>query len=215
MFKITDQSAEKGHLVSQTLSSHYNVLLFGVLIVSDYDIINGAKLCFQLLQRDKTAVAALARDVKARCAKVIETLRVREKGDITKSIGLLPGIISATVECYSGNGSFCPSDSLVCNGVGSEGNWWFDSQFLAPSNITHLKMTRDDKKLLETILELRLSESAVLSVASNTNTQKCEAFNRAVSSCLPKDINFSRNFAGRLASKTLQLNNSIVKSVSA
>lgn len=75
-------------------------------------------------------------------------------------------------------------------------------------------MTRNDRELLSTILEIRLSEYAVVSVSSNTSTQKCEGFNRAVLSTMPKEINLSRNFHGSLASKTLQLNNSLQESVS-
>jgi hypothetical protein len=74
-------------------------------------------------------------------------------------------------------------------------------------------MTSNDKELLSAILEIRLSERAVMSVSSNTSTQKCEAFNRGVLSSLPKEVNYSRNFAGRLASKTLQLNNSLQSAV--
>ena len=70
-------------------------------------------------------------------------------------------------------------------------------------------MTENDKQLLRNLLEIRLSEEAVYSVQSNTSTQKCEAFNRGTLSCLPKEVNFAKNFAGRLASKTLQLNNNV------
>ena len=52
---------------------------------------------------------------------------------------------------------------------------------------------------MEVIIEMRLSEEAVLSVSSNTSTQKVEAFNRAALSTLNKETNYSKNFGGRLA----------------
>ena len=69
--------------------------------------------------------------------------------------------------------------------------------------------------MLKTILEVCLCEQAVYSVASNTNTQKCEAFNRGTLASLPKEINFSNTFGGRLASKTSQINNTIKDTVQA
>ena len=68
-------------------------------------------------------------------------------------------------------------------------------------------MTENDEELLKTILEVRLSESAVDSVTSNTSTQKNEAFNRAALSVLPKDVNYSRNFPAKLHSKAYEINN--------
>jgi hypothetical protein len=166
-------------------------------------------------QDRQAATAAFSKDVKSRCSKVIERLRLDGGGDITRTLGLLPDVCAATVECYSGNCSYCPHQSLVCSGTGGLGDWWYHSEFLPTHNIHWLKMTENDKDLLHAILEIRLGERAIYSVASNTSTQKCEAFNRGVLSSLPKEVNFSRNFAGRLASKTLQLNNSLESAVEA
>lgn len=171
---------------------------------------SGKKLSSEAKQQ---ATAALGRDIKSRCQAIIEKLRAEGDGDISSQLHRLPAIKAATVGCYGGNCSFCPHDSLVCSGVGGVGSWWYTSTFLPTHGIHHLKMTKNDCELLSTILEIRLSEYAVLSVSSNTSTQKCEGFNRAVLSTVPKEINQSRNFAGSLASKTLQLNNSLQESV--
>jgi hypothetical protein len=159
------------------------------------------------------ATAAFAKDIKSRCAKIISSLRVRGDGDLLKELKCLPDVCASTIECYAGNCSYCPHQSIVCSGVGGVGDWWFHSEFLPTHDIHSLKMTTNDKVLLRTILEVRLSESAVISVSSNTNTQKCEAFNRGALSSLPKEVNHSKNFAGRLASKTLQLNNSLQSAI--
>ena len=159
------------------------------------------------------AVAAFARDLKSRCSQVIDHLRALGDGDLKNSISKLPEVCAATVECYAGNCSFCPHHSLVCSGIGGTGHWWYDSQFLPTHGITTLKMTEEDKDLLRSILQIRLSEQAIYSVCSNTSTQKCEAFNRGVLSVLPKEVNYPKNFRGKLASKTLELNNSIQDAV--
>jgi hypothetical protein len=158
------------------------------------------------------AISALGKDIKARCSTIIEKLRANGNG-LTEELNRLPAIRTATIECYAGNCSFCPHDSIVCAGLGGVGDWWYHSKFLPTHGIHHLQMSKNDRELLSAILEIRLSESAILSVTTNTSTQKCEGFNRAVLSTMPKDINMSRNFAGSLASKTLQLNNSLQTSV--
>ena len=163
--------------------------------------------CTTILTRQKAATA-LGRDVKARCSAIIEKLRKRSKNNIESQLKCLPAILDATLHCYGGNCSFCPHGSLVCDGQGS-GDWWLQSPFLKTHNIDRLKMTENDRELFKNILEVRLSEHAVMSVSSNTSTQKCEAFNRGVSSILPKEVNMSRNYPGRLSSKTMQLNNTV------
>ena len=140
-------------------------------------------------------------------------MRHAGNGDLTQQITRLPAIRNATLKCYGGNCSFCFHNALVCSGTGSVGDWWYHSVYLPTHNIHRLNMTEDDSKLMSTILEIRLSEQAVQSVRSNTSTQKCEGFNRGVLSTMPKHIKMSRNFEGSLASKTLQLNNTLQVSV--
>ena len=198
-----NRQADPHHLGSRQVrkakSSSWSVTLFG-----------GKKLTSTARQE---ATTAFARDIKARSSGIIEKLRVAGDGDLTKEVHRLPEIRAATIECYAGNCSFCPHNSLVCGGLGGEGDWWYSSKYLPTHGIHHLKMTENDRELLSGILEIRLSEAAVLSVSSNTSTQKCEAYNRAVLSVAPKDVNMGRNFAGSLASKTLQLNNTLEDSV--
>ena len=159
-------------------------------------------------QARQIALTAFAKDIKARCSKIIHKLRQQGDGDITQMLNDLPDVCAATVDCYSGNCGRCPEKSLVCSGIGGEGDWWFESKFLPTHGIREgLKMTETDRELLKSVLDIRLSEQAVYSVASNTSTQKCEAFNRGVLSTLPKEVNLSKTFPGKLHAKTLQLNN--------
>jgi len=161
------------------------------------------------LKARREACAALSMDIRTRCNAIINKLKERGNGDITSQLHFLPQVCRATVECYAGNCSYCPHDSLICGGTGGVGDWWFHSEFLPTHDIHCLAMTENDKLLMASVLEVRLSEQAVNSVSDNTSTQKCEAFNRGVLSTLPKHVNLSKNFEGTLHSKTLKLNNSL------
>ena len=110
---------------------------------------------------------ALSKDIRARCSHIIEELTRLGSGELKKMIPKLPYVRAATILCYSGNCSRCPSDSLVCTGI-SEGCWWVKSAFLPTHAIIYLKMDDNDKTIMAVILEMRLSEAAVLSVCSNT-----------------------------------------------
>ena len=160
----------------------------------------------------KRAVTAFSKDIKARSSSIIKEMSEQCEGDITKLIYKLPDIRRATVECYAGNCSRCPMDSLVCSGL-SEGSWWLNSVYLSTHDITHLKMNENDTELLETLLEMRLSEEAIKKVSSGTSTQKCEAFNRSTSATIRKEVNFSKNFEGRVHSAAHRINNTLGESL--
>ena len=59
-------------------------------------------------------------------------------------------------------------------------------------------MDDNDKNIMAGILEMRLSEVAVLSASSNTSTQKVEAFNWAAVSTMNKGTNYLRNLVAGL-----------------
>ena len=158
------------------------------------------------------AITALSKDIRARSNLIIEELTRLGDGDLTKMLPKLPSVRAATILCYSGDCSNCPNESLVCSGV-SEGCWWVKSAYIPTHGITHLKMDDNDKSIMEVILQMRLSEMAVLSVKSNTSTQKVEAFNKAAVSTMSKETNFSRSFGGRLAAQVHKLNNTVATSV--
>ena len=100
-------------------------------------------------------------------------------------------------------------DSLVCSGL-SVRSWWLKSVYLSIHEITYLQMAEHDiKELLETLLEMRLSEEAIKKVSSGTSTQKCEAFNRSTS----KEVNFPKTFEGRVHSAAHRINNTLGESL--
>ena len=53
----------------------------------------------------------------------------------------------------------------------------------------------------------------VFKLKFGTNTQKCEAVNRGISSSLPKNVNFSRNATARVASAVHRMNNGLADSI--
>ena len=154
------------------------------------------------------ALRALSKDISARCSLIIEKLTKLGDGKLENTMSYLPSVRAATIECYAGNCSYCAENALVCSGT-AEGCWWVTSAFLPTHNITFLKMTENDKSVLHSILEMRLSEAAIYKVSSGTSTQKAEAFNRAAAATMRKDVNLSRNFSGRLASQALKANNTL------
>ena len=125
---------------------------------------------FPTKKERQTAQAALARDIKQRCNAVVDEMTGRGKGDITKMITHLPSIGNATVECYAGNCSNCPIDSLVCFGEGAS-CWWNKSNVLGPAKITLMRRDENDKTVLQAILQMRLSETAVYSEFTDFNSE--------------------------------------------
>jgi hypothetical protein len=100
---------------------------------------------------------------------VIEELTKIGAGDITSvlHVHLLPSVWG---NC---NYMYCPHKTLVYSGTGGVGDWWY----MPTHSIQLLKLKDNYMTLFESILEVRLSEQAVRSVASQPSAQKCEAFN--------------------------------------
>jgi hypothetical protein len=60
-----------------------------------------------------------------------------------------------------------------------------------------LKMTPDDEMSVEKCIGVLLCSNSLEHVRYLTSTQKCEAFNRTLERCNPKNVTHSRNFPGR------------------
>ena len=58
-------------------------------------------------------------------------------------------------------------------------------------------MTSDDKTILEELIKLRISVTALDSTKLNSNTNRNEGDNQALSASLPKNVNFGRNASAR------------------
>lgn len=157
-------------------------------------------------EQKKQGQKVLSQDVKARCSLILKELMKDFAGDMNSLRRILPKVLESTLACYDGDCSKCANHSVVCHG-GVTNNWWTRSMFLASNQMHHLNMNENDKVLLLEILKMKLSVAAVEQMKLYTDTQKCEAVNRALSVSLPKNVNYSATMEGRASSAIHRLNN--------
>lgn len=101
----------------------------------------------------------------------------------------------AIVHCYQGDHQLCKRHSFVCGG-GKQKNWITKSTYL--QNDFKLKCTKQDLTKLQQCVDYRLSTVMLNKTKLLLNTQKCEAFNRALVSKAPKTKTFTRNRKARV-----------------
>ena len=134
-----------------------------------------------------------AMDLKARCVAELHQTFKAHKGQLIEVKKHMPNVIKSIVMCYKGFcGIHCQINSYVCAGLTS--NHWH-KEFI-PGN-TSLKMTPDDEMSVEKCIGVLLGSKSLELVRYLTSTQKCEAFNRTLERCNPKNVTHSRNFPGR------------------
>ncbi len=81
---------------------------------------SSVRTCFRTVKQkylDEQSQAAFSKDIKARCNLIIKDLTQRGNGDLMNMIHTLPVVRTTTIDCYAGNCSNCPDESLVCSGV--------------------------------------------------------------------------------------------------
>ncbi|CAG2189860.1 unnamed protein product [Mytilus edulis] len=152
---------------------------------------------------------AFANDIKLRSHGIMKSLFMKYNGDRQQISKCLPGIVRSVVNCYSGNcGDTCRWSITLCNG-GKKTSWWYKSINLNSHGLQNgsLIPTDRDKLLIESLLEMKLSQSALDQMKFFSNTNKCESVNRTISTYLPKNKNFSRNAIGRASAAVLKVNN--------
>ena len=157
-------------------------------------------------EQRKAEQKVLSQDIKARCSLILKELMKDFAGDMTSLRRILPKVLESTLACYDGDCSRCATYSVVCQG-GVTNNWWTRSMFLASNKLHNLNMNENDRQLLLEILKMKLSVAAVEQMKLYTDTQKCEAVNRALSVSLPKNVNFSATMEGRASSAIHRVNN--------
>lgn len=136
-------------------------------------------------------------DLKSRCHKIWYELHKVSGGNLNVIKAKLPSVFKSTIKCYAADHRTCRFSSLVCEG-GVRNNWLKKSPIMnvsfAPPAISP---TQEDLELLKNLLRIRLGAEAMSLTSHRTNTNKCEAMNRALSVSLPKNVNFSRNGPAR------------------
>ena len=134
-----------------------------------------------------------AMDLKAWCEAELHQTFKAHKGQLIEVKKHMPNVIKSIVMCYKGFcGIHCQINSYVCAGLTS--NHWH-KEFI-PGNAS-LKMTPDDEMSVEKCISVLLGSKSLELVRFLTSTQKCEAFNRTLQRCNPKNVTHSRNFPGR------------------
>lgn len=151
---------------------------------------------------------AFSDDLKLRSYGIMKSLFIKHNGDIHKISRQLPRVVNSVVKCYSGFcGDTCRWSPTLCQG-GKKTSWWYKSINLSSHGLTNgsLKPNDNDKRLIAELLEMKLSVGALEQMRFFSNTNKCEYVNKVISSCLPKNKNFSRNATGRTAAAILKVN---------
>ena len=142
---------------------------------------------------------ALALDLADRSHAIFSTMWQDYAGNMEQIARRMPGVISATIDCYAGDCSHCRKCGIVCSG-GVRKSWWHKS-FRLTTGVLHprtLCMSASDRTLMRELLCIRLGEAALILLDKNTNTCKNEAVNRSLTASLPKNVNFSRTSKGRM-----------------
>ena len=146
-------------------------------------------------------IQQFASDLKQRATVAVYNLNDQFKKD-PESVKS-DKIVETLINCYNGNHKDCVAFSAsTCQGT-EEDNWPSKSDFLMGIS---MEMTPKDKEKVRDILNLMLSEAGLKKTEQLTTTNINEAFNRALSATLPKNVKFSTSFHGRLSMACLKFN---------
>lgn len=157
-------------------------------------------------EENRQLKTVFSKDIKCRCSMIINKLMEKYDKNIHDMSKDLPKVLDATLRCYDGDCTLCQEHSIVCKGDAAL-NWWSRSHYLSTYQITALQMDKTDKFLLQEILKMKLTKAAVKSMKLYDNTNKNEGVHRAMSVNLPKNVIYSKNMEGRLASGVHRNNN--------
>lgn len=146
----------------------------------------------------------LAADIKHRSHVIFQTLYKEHAGAIHKIKSKMPAVIETTINCYAGDCSRCRKQSIVCRG--GKKNWIAGSMELKSCGVTSIQMTGEDREVMRELLTFYLGCESLELMKLNSNTNKNEAVNRAISASLPKNNDFARNAKARALSAISRLN---------
>lgn len=156
-------------------------------------------------ERRKEQQKMLSLDIRTRSHAILSCMHKLYQGDIHKIAKKMPNVVKATVDCYSGDCRGCRYRSFVCSG-GKTTSWWHKSTYLNNCGLRQLNTNVADRKLLESLLNLRLGVESLRLTRLNLDTNKNESVNRALSVSLPKNVNYGRNAKARVNSTVHRLN---------
>ena len=157
---------------------------------------------------------AFSADLKKRAALIIESLYKKYTGDSNKITSKLPLIVDTLLLCYQGDCSRCRNMVTMCSG-GVHTSWWARSQDLKIMNLKRgdIHMDEEDEQFTRILLQMQLSIESYKEFKLHTSTQSCEAANRSISACLPKNVTYCRDFRARVATAVHRINNKVGNSL--
>jgi hypothetical protein len=146
-------------------------------------------------------------DLAIRSDRIFNTIFDKYHGD-TEAIGeKLATIVDNVIACYDGDCSSCSLSMTLCSGS-PEDSWWTKSPKLRdyglkPCDIT---MNIEDKLLVRTLLEMKLSKKCLKKLRLRTNTQSAESYNHRLNLAAPKNVTHLSNFPGTIHSVVHTIN---------
>ena len=144
---------------------------------------------------------ALSKDLPYRCASEHAAAYEHYGGDLNRVRTKMSYTVDCLVRCYQGDHSLCKRTSFRCR---PHRPWYKHSSYIQKGFI--LKLEGEDLILFRKLVNIRLGPGNMKYLESLQSTQKCEAVNRSLSASNPKNVTFSRNFAGRMHSAAARVN---------
>lgn len=130
-------------------------------------------------------------------------LRYTNKQDLKTALQFA---VAAIPGCYEGHHQLCDLHSLVCN---EEKRW--SKNYLSERLHEAIILSKEDKTTLKRILQTRLGFEAVGLTHKSFSTQGVEAFNKALTKSMPKNLTCRRNHRPRALSTVCRHNLGINK----
>ena len=154
---------------------------------------------------------ALALDLTDRSHEIFSPMWQGYAGNIEQiNTRRMPEVISATIDCYAGDCSYCRKCGIACSGGERKSSWY--KSFRLTTGVLHprtLYISASDRALMRELLCIRLGEATLILLDKNANTCKNEAVNRSLTASLPKNVNFSRTSKGRMLATCHRVNEGI------
>lgn len=144
----------------------------------------------------------LAKDIKYRSSIIVQQARQLNLNDTQ-----VTSLARAAVECFCGDHQQCSKlAGSSCAGM-PEKHWMLCSSLYRVAGVVHVNFNEQERRRLFEIFNIRLHSSALNATRYGFDTQRNEAFNRALSKNLPKNVVFKKNFLGRASSTVYRYNN--------
>lgn len=152
----------------------------------------------------------LAIDLSERCHGEICKAFDKYGNDIDLIRNKLTFAADAIVDCYQDWHLKCAKHSLLCKGL--RNNNWLGKRALLGKKFG-IKHTKKSSEILRECVNYRMCPAMMEKTKLNSNTQKVEAFNRALRTSIPKNVTFTRNTSGRAHSAAHSVNVGMANSI--